>query len=89
MVTEVDIGSGEFLFKAHWVGLETATGLLHEGRFGLAGVGAGLAEVDGVGWLGDGGLFSDLAAVPLSLADAVIGLALGCDGSATPVDVLQ
>lgn len=89
LVSEVDVRSGEFFLQAHWVGLETATSLLHEGRFGLAGVGACLAEVDGVRWLGDGLLFGDLAAVPLALADAVVGLALGGDGSATPVDVLQ
>ena len=63
--------------------------MLHEGRFCLASVSTGLAEVDGVGWLGDGRLFCDLAAVPLALTNAVIGLALGGYGSATTVDILQ
>ena len=88
-IAKVDVRSSEFFLQTHRVCLKATTCLIDECRFCLTSVGTRLSKVDRVGWPGDGLLFGNLAAVPLTLSNTIVCLTLSGDGPATPVDVLQ
>ena len=88
-IAQVNIRSGVFLLQTHRVGLGVATRLTDKSRFGFTSVGTRLSEVDRVDRFGDSLLFSDLAAVPLTLANEIVCLTLRGDRSFAPVNILQ
>lgn len=86
---KIDVRPGILLFQFHRISLKTAIGLTNKSWLSFWCVSAGLSKVDRIWWLGQRLLFGDLPAIPLSLADLVVRLALSGHRQATTVNILD
>ena len=86
---KIDIRLGILFFQFHRISLKTAIGLTNKSWLSFWCVCARLSKVNWIRMLGQCLLLGDLPAVPLSLADLIVRLALSGHRQATTVNILD